>query len=231
MFALGGGGAGPGFERPALVLGRRRSAGRTTRAFRSSRARPAEPMALANHGFRFFPATSSNVVRSSSAVNPRVAAVPLVRQPNRIVERLRAVGEPADVRIEQERHDVALAVVADGALAGADARVAVGPDFRGRLLERLHQASGRLLEVGDRRRHRAQKLLGRHQSRAREHQVAQIRRRAFRDPQARRGRRVLVVERAELDRPQPLDVEGVEVLVRDKREPPLRRLRGLWGSR
>ena len=65
-------------------------------------------------------------------------------------------------------------------------------------------------------------LRRRHQAGAGDDQVAEVSRQPLGDPQALRRRRILVVERAQLDRPQPLHVERVEILVADEREPPRR---------
>ena len=124
-----------------------------------------------------------------------------------------------DARVEQECDDRAFDVVADGSGVRVDAGRAVVPHAGRRLLERLREPSRRLLQLVDPRSNRAEELIRRAQPAAREHQRGVVLGEAFRLPEARRAWRVVVVERPQLDRPQPLRVEGVEVLVADEAEP------------
>src|SRR5262249_41781973 len=57
------------------------------------------------------------------------------------------------------------------------------------------------------------------QTGARDNQFPVIRSEAFGNPQAGRVDLVLIIEWAQLDRPQPFDVEGMEIFVADKPQP------------
>src|SRR5260370_48814 len=78
-----------------------------------------------------------------------------------------------------------------------------------RLLERLPQAPRSVLQLADLRRQRREEIVARGEPGARNREVAEVRREAFGNPEAARPDLVLVVERPELHRAEPLDVERV----------------------
>ena len=74
------------------------------------------------------------------------------------------------------------------------------PDVERRLLESLHQSSGRVLELADVRRHRRQEVLCLAKAGTDHDQFAEVGRQPLGDPEAARARRLFIVERTELDR-------------------------------
>ncbi len=122
VFALGGGRARPDFEHPAATGSGPGPAGETQPV-------PGEHLAvvelargadgLDEPGFQVGAGNLFERRAQFGRGEAARAAIPRVRETNPVVERLRATGEAADVRVEQEGDDVALAVVADRGLARA----------------------------------------------------------------------------------------------------------------
>ena len=122
--------------------------------------------------------------------------------------------------VEQETDDWSFDVVADSlAAVAADPGGAGRPDVERRFFERLHEPAGGILKLVDVRRDCRQEVVACTETCADDDQLAVVAGEALGDPEAAGAGRVLVVERSELDGPEALDIERVEVLVADEREP------------
>ena len=152
---------------------------------------------------------------SASSIGPP----PLVCQSRRMTSSSEPLPSPRKRQVERERDQRALGVVADRrvrrVLVGA---VVLDPGIEARRGDALHRASGRRLDRRDRRRQQLQVARRVDQAGAQHEQVVVVRGEAFEEPEQLGVVLARVVERRELARLQPLDVPGVEVLVRDQAE-------------
>ena len=145
--------------------------------------------------------------------------VTLVGEFHHVIQALGAIGRVANSGVQQKAHHGSLDVIADGLVAAAHAGKAACPHVIRCFFKRLHQPARRLLQGVDVRRQPREILLRPAHPSARQHQVAVVACQPFGDPQAGRAWLLFVVERSQFDRPQPLDVEGMEILMARQPQP------------
>src|SRR5262249_53375313 len=148
----------------------------------------------------------------------RAAPVALPQDAQDVVERARRPREEPDLEVEKHGDELPLLVVADGRVPGVlVALVELDPRVPARVAEALAQAARRVEERAQVLGLELEVTLARHEPGAREQELVVVGGEALDEPEVASVDLLVVVERPERQRTDPLPVPQVEVLVREER--------------